>query len=170
MLASPEVGFIVPTTAMRRSGQNSVVAAKPTPVAIISAAAARSSKRRECRLAIQPTQSVISAVPIRAGDNSADRERIEAALNQIDRQQQGDKSVAERPYTTRSQNAQSVGRSSLRQRPPPFVASRQSATHSSAPPRDQAHSRDQEQAENHPAKPGFVKPRIQPKPDSGSDE
>ena len=64
MLASPEVGFIVPTTAMRRSGQNSVVAAKPTPVAIISAAAARSSKRRECRLAIQPTQSVISAVPI----------------------------------------------------------------------------------------------------------
>ena len=64
MLASPEVGFIVPTTAMTRSGQKSVIAAKPTPVATIRTAAARRSRRRGCRLAIQPTQSVITAVPI----------------------------------------------------------------------------------------------------------
>ena len=64
MLASPEVGFIVPMNAMTSSGQKSVTIAKPAPVTAISTAAARRSKRRECRFAIQPTQSVKSAVPI----------------------------------------------------------------------------------------------------------
>ena len=64
MLASPEVGFIVPTMAMTRSGQKLMTTAKPAPVAAISTAAARSSKRRECQFAIHPTQSVITAVPI----------------------------------------------------------------------------------------------------------
>ena len=63
MLASPDVGFIVPTTAMTRSGQKPVTAAKPTPVATISTAAVKSSSRREDRLAIQPTHRVITAVP-----------------------------------------------------------------------------------------------------------
>jgi hypothetical protein len=56
-------GFIVPTTAMTRSGQNSVTATKPTPVATINTAAVKSSRRREYRLAIQPTHRVIRAVP-----------------------------------------------------------------------------------------------------------
>ena len=47
MLASPEVGFIVPTKAMRRSGQNPVVTANPTPVAAIKTADAKSSRRTE---------------------------------------------------------------------------------------------------------------------------
>ena len=64
MLASPDVGFIVPTKAMTSSGQKSVMTAKPAPVAAISTAATRRSKRRECRFAIHPTQRVSSAVPI----------------------------------------------------------------------------------------------------------
>jgi hypothetical protein len=64
MLASPEVGFIVPTKAMTRSGQKSVIIAKPAPVAAISTAATRRSNRREYRLAIHPTPSVRMAVPI----------------------------------------------------------------------------------------------------------
>ena len=47
MLASPEVGFIVPTNAISNSGQNAVVIAKPAPVAIISNAAASSKRRTE---------------------------------------------------------------------------------------------------------------------------
>jgi hypothetical protein len=47
MLASPEVGFIVPTKAMIRSGQNAVITAKPAPVPAISSDAARSRRRRE---------------------------------------------------------------------------------------------------------------------------
>jgi hypothetical protein len=47
MLASPEVGFIVPTKAISKSGQNAVVTANPAPVAAISTAAASSSRRSE---------------------------------------------------------------------------------------------------------------------------
>src|SRR6266403_1372179 len=43
-LASPEVGFIVPTKAMTSSGQKSVIIAKPAPVAAIKIAA--TSRRR----------------------------------------------------------------------------------------------------------------------------
>ena len=47
MLASPEVGFIVPTKAISNSGQNAVVTAKPAPVAAINSAAANSNRRTE---------------------------------------------------------------------------------------------------------------------------
>ena len=63
MLASPEVGLIVPTNAMTSSGQNAVTLATATPVAAINAEAATGSSRRECRFAINPAQSVNSAVP-----------------------------------------------------------------------------------------------------------
>jgi hypothetical protein len=47
MLASPDVGFIVPTKAMTSKGQKSRTDAKPRPVAAIRTAAASNSKRRE---------------------------------------------------------------------------------------------------------------------------
>jgi hypothetical protein len=47
MLASPDVGFIVPTKAISSSGQNAVVTAKPRPVAAISKAEPSSSRRTE---------------------------------------------------------------------------------------------------------------------------
>jgi hypothetical protein len=59
------MGFIVPTIAMTRSGQNAVETANPAPVAAISRLAASSSRRREYRLAIMPTQRVNRAVPIK---------------------------------------------------------------------------------------------------------
>ena len=64
MLASPEVGLIVPTNAMISSGQNAVTVANAAPVAAINTDAASSNMRRECRFAINPTHSVNSAVPI----------------------------------------------------------------------------------------------------------
>ena len=64
MLASPEVGFIVPTNAISNSGQNAVVIANPAPVAVISNAAASSKRRTEYRLATIPAHNVTSAVPI----------------------------------------------------------------------------------------------------------
>jgi hypothetical protein len=47
MLASPDVGFIVPTNAISSSGQNEFVTAKPMPVAVINSAAAISNRRSE---------------------------------------------------------------------------------------------------------------------------
>ena len=47
MLASPEVGFIVPTNAINSSGQNAVVMAKAAPVAAINKEAASSRRRTE---------------------------------------------------------------------------------------------------------------------------
>ena len=64
MLASPEVGFIVPTKATTSRGQKFVISAKPAPVAAISTADARRSSRREWWFAIHPTHRVNSAVPI----------------------------------------------------------------------------------------------------------
>jgi len=65
MLASPEVGFIVPTKAIIRSGQNAVVTANPAPVAAISRLATRSRRRSDRRLATSPIHSVSTAVPTR---------------------------------------------------------------------------------------------------------
>jgi hypothetical protein len=45
MLTSPLDGLSVPTKATTSSGQNCVMAAKPSPVAVISAVAASSSVR-----------------------------------------------------------------------------------------------------------------------------
>src|SRR5215470_13616973 len=97
MLASPEVGFIVPTKAMTRSGQKSVTTANPAPVAAISTAAAMSSKQRVCRLAIHPTHSV----------KSADRERVVSEFDKVDRKQQGDIASpnARTPRAARTRNA-----------------------------------------------------------------
>ena len=55
--------MIVPTNAITSSGQNAVTVAKAAPVAAINTDAATSNIRRECRFAINPTQSVNSAVP-----------------------------------------------------------------------------------------------------------
>jgi hypothetical protein len=47
MLASPDVGFIVPTKAIASSGQKSRTTAKPSPVAAMRIAAASKSRRLE---------------------------------------------------------------------------------------------------------------------------
>ncbi len=65
MLASPDVGFIVPTNATTNNGQNACSNANPSPVAAMRTEAASSSRRRECRCATQPIHSVSNAVPIK---------------------------------------------------------------------------------------------------------
>src|SRR5205823_2113027 len=69
----------------------------------------------------------------RAGHDRTNCQRAEPELDEVDRQQQGDKAIAERAHATRRQYTQCIGRGAGRHRSPPLVTGRPSSPHQCTP-------------------------------------
>src|SRR5215469_16800741 len=104
-----------------------------------------------------------------AGDDGADRKRAEPQFDKVDRKQQRDIAVAQRPHAARCQDrnasADAPGGSGRHHSPPAADPPR-----ISAPTHNQSEPRDQKKPENNFTETGFIKSSIKPKSSPGSRE
>ena len=104
-LTSPALGFSVPTKATTSSGQNDEKPAKPRPVAAISSAAPRSSRRGgEAVAPGADRERRERRAEQRRGADEADLERGRAEREQVGRQQHRHAAVAEGAQRARQQH------------------------------------------------------------------